>query len=247
MSAAPEEAPGPTVRSLRADGLTVAFGSVTVVPPIAFEALAGQWTAITGPSGSGKSVLLLALAGLLPPVAGRVLLDDEVVVEAPGPGRLASDAGRTPWWCGDVSPAVVAQDSRLHPLLTVEETVSLPRRLRRGGPGSTGRPVRPLLADLGLAAAAGRAVGRLSGGQRQRVALGTALASGSPILLLDEPVAELDGASAAAVRGLLQDAADRGCIVVLATTDPALLASSAAVVALGQPASRDTFPNTDHS
>lgn len=65
--------------------------------------------------------------------------------------------------------------------------------------------------------------GRLSGGPRQRLALGAALASGSPILVLDEPVAELDGASAAAAPGLWQDAADRGCIVVLATTDPALL------------------------
>ena len=167
-------------------GLTLAFGeppnATTVFSNIDLTVAVGEFLVIVGTSGVGKSTLLRVLADLIPPTAGRVLLN------TPGdPARL--------------SVALAFQDARLLPWRRVLANVEFGiERLAVGGKERRARAEAAL--DLvGLSALAQRWPHQLSGGQRQRVALARALAVQPYILLMDEPFGALD----AITRELLQD------------------------------------------
>jgi molybdate transport system ATP-binding protein len=139
-------------------------------------------TALFGPSGCGKSTILAAVAGLFRPDAGRVALRGEALLD--------TDAGRF------VPPerrrcATVFQEARLFPHMSVE--TNLRYGLRRAPPGATGPGFAEVVALLGLGALLTRRPRALSGGERQRVALGRALLARPRLLLMDEPLAALDG------------------------------------------------------
>lgn len=157
----------------------------------AFEAGPGV-TAIFGRSGAGKTTLINAVAGLLRPDAGHVRLD----------GETLSDASRfTPAHKRHIG--YVFQDARLFPHMNVAQNLDYAVRF------AARRPQRASRADiidlLGLAPLLGRAPGDLSGGEKQRVALGRALLSRPRALLMDEPLAALDGARKDAILPYLEE------------------------------------------
>jgi putative ABC transport system ATP-binding protein len=193
-----------SVHELRAEGLGVEIGGRTVLEEIDLVATAGSSVAVTGPSGSGKSILLHALAGLLPPAGGRVLVDG---VPLNG-SRL--ELGRI---------GLVLQHHGLAAGLTAEENIALPLQARGLDRQDIATRCREALEAVDLAGTGRRLVDELSGGQRQRVGVARALAGRPAVLLADEPTAELDPVNRALVLSLLLDPS-AGRIVLVAANDP---------------------------
>jgi ABC-type sugar transport system ATPase subunit len=133
--------------------------------------------AVLGPSGSGKSTVLRIVAGLDRPDAGRVFLDGRDVT-AEDPGRRGI--------------AMVFQSFALFPHLSVEDNIGFGLSARRMPRAESRARVRESAAQLGLEDLLGRRPGALSGGERQRVALARALAGRPRVLLMDEPLFNLD-------------------------------------------------------
>ncbi|MCT4356972.1 ABC transporter ATP-binding protein [Streptomyces sp. Je 1-79] len=149
---------------------------------------AGRVCALVGPNGAGKSTLLALAAGLLRPTEGTV--------RAPAREHLA----------------YVAQDKPLYPQLTVAETLRMGRELNPGR--WDGAVAERIAADLDP----GARIRTLSGGQRTRVALALALGKRPELLLLDEPMADLDPLARHRLMGVLMaDAAERGTTVVMSS------------------------------
>jgi ABC-2 type transport system ATP-binding protein len=158
----------------------------------------GRIVALVGPNGSGKTTLLHLAAGLIRPTEGDITIDGAVPGRDPG---LVSRVG------------LVAQDVPLYPRFTVRETLELGRRLNRGWEDAV---ARTRLDQLGIPQE--QRVGELSGGQRAQVALALALGKRPEVILLDEPLANLDPlARRAFMQTLLDSAADTGVTVVLSS------------------------------
>jgi multiple sugar transport system ATP-binding protein len=132
---------------------------------------------VVGPSGSGKTTLLRLIAGLETPTAGQVLIDGEIVT------RLQPQARPV---------AMVFQEPALYPHMSVVENLAFGLRLRGCTKLGIARRIGGVVEMLGLEACREARTNELSGGQRQRVALGRALVRQAKILLLDEPLANLD-------------------------------------------------------
>jgi ABC-type Mn2+/Zn2+ transport system ATPase subunit len=164
-------------------------------------------TSLVGPNGSGKSTLLHAIAGLLEPAAGSLLV-----------------FGRPP---SEVRPRIAyvlqAQHAPAHLPVTVREVVELGRAPLRGAFGRLRRAdrdaVREAIDRLELGPLAGRHLSELSGGERQRAFVAQGIAQGADLLLLDEPTAGLDLASTEQIRRVLADERAAGRTVVVATHD----------------------------
>ncbi len=200
---------------LRAESATVAFDGRTVLGPIDLVLDAGVPTALTGPSGSGKSLLCLALAGALPLTGGRVVYA----------GRpMAADDG--------VGVGLVLQNHGLVPALTAQENVALPLQARGLARGDIAAACDRALAAVGLAALGGRPVDELSGGERQRVGVARALAGEPRILVADEPTAELDPENRERVLALLTAPTDPARVVVVASDDPEVITAFPLVIEL---------------
>ncbi len=186
-------------------------GSVPALEGVNLAVKAGELVALVGPTGSGKTTLLNLLAGLETPDAGEVVLAGEAL------GRLNED-GRADRRARLVG--MVFQRFNLFPGFTVLENVGLPLRLMRRPPFDAHRRAQELLEQFGLAELAARYPGELSQGQRQLVAVARALAANPPLILADEPTANLDSQAARAIlsrlRGLVADGAHG---VLLATHD----------------------------
>ena len=150
-------------------------------------------TVLAGPSGSGKSTLLRVIAGLTRPDSGRVVLGGRVLDD----GRLHVPAFRR-----DV--AYLFQEYALFPHLDVLDNVAYGLAARGVARGTRDATARAWLARFGIDALAGARPALLSGGERQRVALARALACAPRALLLDEPFAALDAATATHVRDELR-------------------------------------------
>jgi ABC-type sugar transport system ATPase subunit len=162
---------------LRLEGLSAGYRGQAVLRGLDLDFAPGAYTCILGPSGSGKSTLLYSVAGLLAPRGGRILLGRRDIT--------ALDPGRR-----DV--AFVFQSYALYPHLSVYENIAFPLRVRRLAPAVLDAKVRATAELLGLAALLARLPRELSGGERQRVALGRALVREPALLLLDEPLSNLD-------------------------------------------------------
>lgn len=144
---------------------------------ISLQLAGGELLAVVGPSGCGKTTLLRLVAGLEEPDGGEILVADRPVNGVPPQQR-------------DV--AMVFQSPALYPELTVFENLALGLRIRGTPPAETRRRVGETAEWLGLTDCLQRLPASLSGGQQQRVALGRALARRPRLILLDEPLSQLD-------------------------------------------------------
>lgn len=162
---------------LRLDGVTVRFGERAALDSVDLEVAEHETVCVLGPSGSGKSTLLRVVAGLQQPDAGRVLLSGRDQRDVPPHKR---------------GVGLMFQDHQLFPQRDVAGNVSFGPRMHRMGRAETDRRVGELLDLVGLPQAGRRAVTALSGGEQQRVALARALAPEPRLLMLDEPLGQLD-------------------------------------------------------
>jgi iron complex transport system ATP-binding protein len=209
----PDTAATPATLHLRQ--VRLAFGARTVVQDINAR-LGRGWTAIVGPNGAGKSTLLRAMAGLLPPASGEIRLDN-FPLQALNP-RVRGQ--RIAW---------LAQLGEPTGELTVRETVAL-GRLPHGGPLGTPGPtdeaaVQAAMEATGCAAWAERPLLQLSGGERQRALIARALATGAPVLLLDEPTTHLDPPHQVALARLMRQLAATRTVVTVMHDLPLALAA----------------------
>lgn len=196
--------------SLEVCGLCKHYGTgssaVPVFRDVSFNVAAGEFVAIVGPSGVGKSTLLNCLAGLDDWDAGSVSLDGTDI----GP---MDEAARAVWRRSQVG--FVFQAFHVLPHLDVAQNIALPLMLL--GQTDT-RRVEELLAAVGLAGLGARLPQQLSGGQLQRVAIARALAHRPALLLADEPTGNLDPDTARQVMDLLiGQVRSQGASLVLVT------------------------------
>ena len=174
----------------------------------------GETLAIVGASGSGKTTLLNILAGYDSPSAGRVRVGDRDLLDMSGADveeYRRSEVG-----------FVWQQTSRnLFPYLTAMENVSLPMMLTRTSGAERKRRAAELLELVGLADRMGHKPETLSGGEQQRVAIAVALANKPPLLLADEPMGELDDATASEILEVFRGVnTELGTTVLIVTHDP---------------------------
>lgn len=172
----------------------------------------GEVVALEGPSGSGKTTFLSILGCILTPTAGRVVVNGEEV-DAKRPGRLPDIRKR--------SIGFVFQQFNLFPALTALENVEYALNIK-GVPGREARKeAQRVLEAVGLSDRLGFLPRDLSGGQKQRVAIARALAGAPPVVLADEPTANLDSQVGMQVLEIFRDLAkqeNRALLIV--THDP---------------------------
>jgi len=179
---------------------------------------AGVLCVVHGRSGSGKTTLLNMVGGLDRPTAGRVVVD----------GREVSSLGEEQLveYRRDVV-GFVFQAFGLIPILTAAENVAVPMRLVGTDPAARDERAILLLRMVGLGDHAAQRAHELSGGQQQRVAIARALANRPPVLIADEPTAQLDSVNARQIMKLLRAVADaEGVSVLVATHDQEVLAAA---------------------
>ena len=194
---------------LRLVAVSKRYGARTVLNQVSLALAAGEYIAIIGESGIGKSTLLNAIAGLEPVDAGQIFfgehelatLDDDALT------RLRRD-----------HYGFVFQAFHVLPQLTVEQNVALPLLLRARADAAK---VRAIIAAVGLAGREASAPRELSGGELQRVAIARALVGDPQLVLADEPTGNLDPENARQVLALFrQQAKERGAAAILATHSP---------------------------
>lgn len=183
----------------------------------------GQVTAVTGPSGRGKSTLLYVLGLMLRPSSGTVLVADTAV-------SGLSDRQRSRIRAEQIG--FVFQDSELDPTRPIVASVVEPA-LYAGRTAAQALPhARALLEQFGLAERAAHRPGQISGGQAQRVAVCRAMINTPSVLLADEPTGNLDPDNSTLVLDALHQAAQHGTVVVVATHDPVVVDAADAVLRL---------------
>ena len=162
---------------LRLEGLTKRFGSVTAVDRLDLKVADGELIALLGPSGCGKTTTLRCIAGFESPDEGSIYFGEHDVTDIPPEKR---------------NIGMVFQSYALFPHRTVAENVAYGLRMRKVPNDQIAKRVAEVLARVQLSGMEARYPRQLSGGQQQRVALARALVISPDLLLLDEPLANLD-------------------------------------------------------
>jgi len=162
---------------LRLEQVSVTFDAFTAVDAVDLEVADGEIICVLGPSGSGKSSLLRAIAGLEPDARGRVSWDDADLADVPAHRR---------------GFGLMFQDHALFPHRDVVGNVAFGLRMQRVPRAEIESRARDALTLVGMAGFEHRRITELSGGEQQRVALARALAAAPRLLMLDEPLGALD-------------------------------------------------------
>jgi iron(III) transport system ATP-binding protein len=199
---------------LRVERLMKQFaGGRAAVDDVSFRVAAGEIVVLLGPSGCGKTTTLRCVAGLEHPTAGEISIGG-AVVSAPERGLLVPPRLR--------NIGMVFQSYAVWPHMTVRQNVSYPLRHRRVPRAEMARKVDQVLELVGLSEYAERSVVALSGGQMQRVALARSLVYDPQLLLLDEPLSNLDAKLRLRLRDdLRRIIKDAGVTAVYVTHDQA--------------------------
>lgn len=168
---------------LRLTGISKRYGNFLAVDNIELELQSGEFVSLLGPSGCGKTTTLRMIAGFIEPTLGTIEMD----------GRILSSPA------GSVSPdrrrmSMIFQSYAIWPNMTVEQNVAFGLELRRLPKAEVKRRVREMLEIVRMDQLADRYPAELSGGQQQRVALARAIVIRPSVLLLDEPLSNLDAA-----------------------------------------------------
>jgi putative ABC transport system ATP-binding protein len=199
-------------------------GVVRALREVSVRVYPGEFLAAAGPSGSGKSTLLNLVGCLDRPDSGSVVLGDVEVSALPARALAPIRRDRL---------GFVFQTFNLVPVLTAFENVEYPLLVKGGSAQGRRARVRELLERVGLADKASRRPHELSGGERQRVAIARSLVNRPQLVLADEPTANLDSASGAAVLDLMNELRTQdGVAFLFASHDSRLLSRMDRVIAL---------------
>ncbi len=162
---------------VRLAGVTKRLGATVAVDDVSLDVPEGSFTTLLGPSGCGKTTTLRMIAGFYHPDAGEIFVRDVPVTDIPAHRR---------------NTAMVFQEYALFPHMTVRENIGYGLRMRGVGPDETRRRIGAVVELVGLAGQEDKFPLQLSGGQQQRVAVARALVVEPEVLLLDEPLSNLD-------------------------------------------------------
>ncbi|MDE0850646.1 ABC transporter ATP-binding protein [Yoonia sp.] len=162
---------------LRLDKFTKRFGDTTVIEEMDLTVASGEMIALLGPSGCGKSTTLFAVCGIHKMSGGRLYFGDRDVTTLPAQER---------------SVGVVFQNYALYPHMTVEQNIGFPLKVQKMAKAKIRKEVERLADLVQIGELLDRRPAQLSGGQQQRVALARAMIRKPDVLLLDEPLANLD-------------------------------------------------------
>jgi iron(III) transport system ATP-binding protein len=195
------------------EGLSHGFGSVEVLQDISFTIADGEFFTLVGPSGCGKSTTLMAIAGLLRPRDGRLEVGGRVFLDGAA-GTFVRPERR--------NIGLMFQSYALWPHMTVRGNLMFPLRVRKVGKAESNRRIDEVLDLVEMLPYADRYPGELSGGQQQRVALARTLVYGPSLLLLDEPLSNLDAKLRDRARMWLRELQQRtGITTIYVTHDQA--------------------------
>ncbi|HET7699951.1 MAG TPA: ABC transporter ATP-binding protein [Candidatus Limnocylindria bacterium] len=175
---------------LRVDHVTKRFGATPAVDDVSFEVPRGAFATLLGPSGCGKTTTLRMIAGFYDPDHGDIILGGKRINELPAHRR---------------GTAMVFQDYALFPHMTVKDNVGYGLKVQGVSGAERERRIEETLEFVGLGGLGGRWPNQLSGGQQQRVAVGRALVVRPEILLLDEPLSNLDAKLRESLRWEMRD------------------------------------------
>ncbi|NYT63791.1 ABC transporter ATP-binding protein [Alcaligenaceae bacterium] len=159
------------------DNVAKRYGETTIIDRLSLDIKHGEFFTLLGPSGCGKTTLLRMIAGFITPDEGRLLLDEQDITHLPAHKR---------------ETGMVFQDYALFPDKTVFDNVAYGLRVRKFSRNDIKAKVKRILDRVELGHLGERTPGELSGGQRQRVALARALVIEPRVLLMDEPLSNLD-------------------------------------------------------
>jgi ABC-type sugar transport system ATPase subunit len=209
--------------SVRLAGLTKHFGKVIALQALDLDIRAGDMVAFLGPSGCGKTTTLLMIAGIYRPTAGEIHFGDRRIEHLHPRDR---DVG------------MVFQSYALYPHLTLFENIAFPLRLKRAAHAEIGQKVRQTADLLGIGQILDRRPAQVSGGQQQRAALARALVKEPQVLLLDEPLSNLDAQIRLQARGEIRRLQQQlGVTSILVTHDQAealAMSDRVAVFSMGE-------------
>ena len=185
------------------------FGDLEVIPPLDLKINAGEFVVFVGPSGCGKSTLLRLIAGLESLTSGEIIIADRPVMDLPPSER---------------GIAMVFQSYALYPHMNIHENLSFGLKRMKGEEKLSDDEIKSRVEEmatmLGLGEELSKRPKELSGGQRQRVALGRALIKRPKVLLMDEPLSNLDAELRHQMRGEIRRLHEElGCTTIYVTHD----------------------------
>jgi putative ABC transport system ATP-binding protein len=218
--------PPPNLPAINLLGISLTLGSaagpVHILTDVTLAVPQGQTIALTGPSGSGKSSLLMVAAGLERPSAGRVTVAGTDITHMNEDAAARFRRGRV---------GIVFQSFHLIPTMTAQENVAVPLEL--GGVADAWDLAEAELKTVGLGNRGTHYPGQLSGGEQQRVALARAMVTRPQILFADEPTGNLDSVNGEGIADLLFALnAERGATLFLVTHEDSLARRCQRVVRL---------------
>ena len=177
------ETAAPAAVKLRVDDLHLAYGDNPILKGVSMQLAQGEVVSLLGPSGSGKTTLLRAVAGLELPHRGAIRIEDRPVFDAAAKLEVPAEKRNL---------GLVFQSYALWPHRSVFDNVAYGLKLRNVAAAETRQRVESALGNLGLGHLGSRHPHQLSGGQQQRVAIARALVYNPPVILMDEPLSNLD-------------------------------------------------------